>query len=128
LLLRVKFRTTNPTTNNLLTLVMASVNLRESKEAGAKVQELGEQGALQSCTALNLEYGYNGARPPRRACRCAHARARILTAAAARVCAVGDDTLSIIGTKASSLVDLNLNACQECTGKQGSNRARSRDR
>ncbi len=107
---------------------MASVvNLRESKEAGAKVQELGEQGELQSCTALNLEYGYNGARPPRRACRRAHARAQILTERGRRGRAVGDDTLSIIGTKAASLVDLNLNACQECTGKRGSDRS-ARDR
>ena len=41
------------------------VDLRESKEAGQKVKELGEQGALQACTALNLEYGYHGARQTR---------------------------------------------------------------
>ena len=39
---------------------MSEINLRENKEAGLKVRELGEQGALQSCTALNLEYGYHG--------------------------------------------------------------------
>ena len=37
------------------------LNLRESKEAGPKVKELGEQGALVACTAINLEYGYHGA-------------------------------------------------------------------
>jgi len=37
------------------------VSLRESKEAGPKVKELGEQGALESCTKIDLEYGYHGA-------------------------------------------------------------------
>ena len=119
---------------------MVQVDLRESKEAGQKVKELGEQGALQACTSLNLEYGYHGARQtrlcppgaPRRApappsdtrtlvvctaCPSSHAWGHAKPhCMRACLCAVGNDTLSIIGSKAASLVDLNLNACQECSG------------
>ena len=119
---------------------MVQVDLRESKEAGQKVKELGEQGALQACTALNLEYGYHGARQTRlcppgaprsapappsdtrtlvvcTACPSSHAWGHAKPhCMRACLCAVGNDTLSIIGSKAASLVDLNLNACQECSG------------
>jgi hypothetical protein len=119
---------------------MVQVDLRESKEAGQKVKELGEQGALQACTSLNLEYGYHGARQTRlcppgaprsapappsdtrtlvvcTACPSSHAWCHAKPhCMRACLCAVGNDTLSIIGSKAASLVDLNLNACQECSG------------
>ena len=119
---------------------MVQVDLRESKEAGQKVKELGEQGALQACTSLNLEYGYHGARQTRlcppgaprsapappsdtrtlvvcTACPSSHAWGHAKPhCMRACLCAVGNDTLSIIGSKAASLLDLNLNACQECSG------------
>jgi hypothetical protein len=39
----------------------SALRLREDKQAGGKVKELGEQGALESCTSIDLEYGYHGA-------------------------------------------------------------------